>query len=214
MSKQKRNLIVRLIALLERGQRFVFHDLWSTDLSQMPPKLKRLFKYLRVLILSLRGFSEDRVQTKASALTYYTVMSIVPVLAMIFAIAKGFGLEQFVERQVMSHFEGQEQIVNTLISFSHNMLNNTTGGLMAVVGIVMLLWSVAKILTNIEHALNDIWQVEKQRSLVRKFTDYLSIILVVPVLLIASSSLNIYITGQVNDLAQSGSLLSIASPFI
>ena len=214
MTKKKKGIIVRLLGLLERGQRFIFHDLWSTDLSQMPTKLKRLFKYLRVLILSLRGFSEDQVQTKASALTYYTVMSIVPVLAMVFAISKGFGLEQFVEKQIISHFEGQEQLINTLISFSHNMLDNTTGGLMAVVGIAMLLWSVAKILTNIEHALNDIWQVEKQRSLVRKFTDYLSIVLVVPVLLIASSSLNIYITGQVNSLAQSGSLLSMASPFI
>lgn len=210
---KQRNKGFSLLNLLSKVRQFILHDLWSTDLSQLSPRFKRLFKYLRVLMLSLRGFSEDKVQVKASALTYYTMMSIVPVLALVFAVAKGFGLEQFVERQIMSHFAGQEQIVNTLITFSHNMIN-TKGGIMAIIGIVMLLWSVIKILTNIEHALNDIWQVEKQRTPVRKFTDYLAIVLVVPGLLLASSSLNIYITTQVTNLVQKSTLLSMASPFI
>ena len=203
----------KLIELLNTVRRFIFHDLWSTDLSQLSPRFKRLFKYLRVLMLSLRGFNEDKVQVKASALTYYTMMSIVPVLALVFAIAKGFGLEQFVERMIISNFEGQEQIMHTLINFAHNMLS-AKGGIMVLVGIVMLLWSVIKILTNIEHALNDIWQVEKQRTMIRKFTDYLAIVLVVPGLLLASSGLNIYITTQVQQMVQTSSLLTMASPFI
>lgn len=200
--------------LFNKGKNFILHDLWCIELDNLSPKLKHTFRYLRVLILSLRGFNEDKIQIKASALTYYTMMSIVPVLAMVFAIAKGFGLEKFVEEQIISNFTGQEQIMNLLIDFSHNMLQNTAGGIMAGIGIIMLLWAVIKILTNIEKALNDIWQVEKQRTYIRKFTDYLSIMLVVPILLIASSGLNIYITAQVNNLINNSELISMASPII
>lgn len=202
------------IALFKKVNNFIFHDIWSMEINELSPKLKHLFKYLRVLIQSLRGFNKDKIQVKASALTYYTVMSIVPVFAMIFAIAKGFGLEKFVEELIITNFKGQEQIMNMLMGFSHKMLQNTAGGIMAGIGIVMLLWAVVKILTNIEKALNDIWQVEKQRSYVRKFTDYLSIMLVVPILLIASSSLNIYVTTQVNDLVRNSEIISMASPII
>lgn len=202
------------LALLKKLKDFIFHDIWVLDLDKLSPKLKHLFKYLRVLILSFRQFTEDRIHVKASALTYYTVMSIVPVFAMVFAIAKGFGLEKFVENQIMANFRGQEQMMNMLIDFSHKMLQNTAGGLMAGIGVIMLLWAVVKILTNIEKALNDIWQVEKQRSYVRKFTDYLSIMLVVPILLIASSSINIYLTTQLTALARSSELINLASPVI
>lgn len=200
--------------LFKKGKEFVMHDIWTSKADELSPKYKHPLKYLKVLVLTLRRFGENKTQVKASALTYYTMMSIVPVLAMIFGIAKGFGLEKFVEEQIISNFAGQEQIMNTLIDFSHNLLHNTGGGIMAGIGIVMLFWAVIKVLTNIEKALNDIWQVEKQRTYVRKFTDYLSVILVVPILLIVSSSITIYVTSQVTDMAKSNELMSMASPVI
>jgi len=184
------------------------------NLEELPPKLKWLFKYLRVLLLALKGFFEDKVVVKASALTYYTLMSIVPIFAMAFGIAKGFGFEKYLEQQITSQFKGQEEFINRVIEFANSLLARTGGGIVAGIGVVLLFWSVINVLSNIEHAFNDIWQVEKPRSWIRKFTDYLSIMLIAPVLLIASGSIHIYLATTVKTIAQEIELVGYISPYL
>ncbi|MGD9977722.1 MAG: YihY/virulence factor BrkB family protein [Bacteroidales bacterium] len=211
---KKENRSKKLINNINRAQKFVTHDVWSTHIDELPPKLKLPFKYLRVILLALRGFNEDRVQIKASALTYYTLMSIVPVFAMVFGIAKGFGFDKYLEQQIMSNFQGQEEVLNRVITFASSLLERTGGGIIAGVGIVMLFWSVIKVLTSIEKAFNDIWQIEKSRTFTRKFTDYLSIILIAPILLISSSSIHIFLATQITSIAEKSELLSYVSPIL
>lgn len=212
--EKKEGRIKQAAKFVNKSQKFITHDVWSTHLDDLPPKLRGPFKYLRVVLLALRGFNEDKVQVKASALTYYTLMSIVPVFAMVFGIAKGFGFDKYLEEQIIISFKGQEEVMNQVITFANSLLARTGGGIIAGFGIVLLFWSVIKVLTNIENSFNDIWQIEKTRSFTRKFTDYLSIMLIAPILLIASSSIHVFLATQISTIAERSELLGYVSPFI
>lgn len=211
---KKESRFKRIMQGISWLNKFITHDVWSTRLDDLPPKLRGPFKYLRVILLALRGFNEDKDQVKASALTYYTLMSIVPVFALIFGIAKGFGVDKYLEQQIIANFKGQEEVMNQVISFSHSLLARTGGGVIAGIGIVLLFWSVIKVLNNIENSFNDIWQVEKPRTWTRKFTDYLSIMLIAPILLIASSGIHVFLATQISTIAEEIAIIGYVSPLI
>lgn len=211
---KKESRVKRIMQTINKVKRFITHDVWSTHLDDLPPKLRAPFKYLRVVLLALRGFNEDKVQVKASALTYYTLMSIVPVFALIFGIAKGFGVEKYLEQQIIVNFKGQEEVMNQVISFSHSLLARTGGGIIAGIGVVLLFWSVIKVLNNIENSFNDIWQVEKPRTWTRKFTDYLSIMFIAPILLIASSGIHVFLATQITSIAKEVEIIGYVSPLL
>jgi len=132
-------------------------------------------KLAKVIVSSIRGFQQDRCGLRASALTLYTLFSIVPIMAMAFGIAKGFGFQQFLEREILAMFEGREQIITNVLEFSTNLLDKTKGGLMAILGIILLLYSLIKLMGHIENAFNRIWWVKDDRPIHRKITDYMTI---------------------------------------
>ena len=149
-------------------------------------------KAVRVLYRAARGYQRDSCALRASALSLYTLFSIVPVMAMAFGIAKGFGFQQFLEAEVMSMFEGHEEIVQRALVFSNNLLEKTQGGLMAVLGVLLLLYSLIKLMFHIEGTFNRIWWVQDGRPLIRKLTDYLTIALAAGLLSILSGSVNLF----------------------
>ena len=148
-----------------------------------------------------RGFQRDQCALRASALTMYTLFAVVPVMAMAFGIAKGFGFQKILEREVMTLFAGREDIVDRILVFSNNLLERTQGGLMAVLGIILLLYSLIKLMAHIEGTFNRIWWVKDGRSLIRKITDYLTISLAAGLLVVASGSANIFVTARLEKLA-------------
>jgi membrane protein len=182
---------------LQKAVNFIKHDVWRIQRKRLPPGKSFFLNLLRVVILSVRGFDEDKCQLRASALTFYSLISIVPVLAMAFGVAKGFGFEKILERQLREKLAGHEDILTNVIQFSHSLLENTQGGLMAGVGVIMLFWAVLKVLGHIEESFNDIWGVKKQRPLGRKFADYLSLMLICPVILILSGGVTVFVSTQV-----------------
>jgi membrane protein len=169
---------------------------------------------LRIVVLSFRQFKTDNGLLRASALTFYSLLSIVPVFAMAFGVAKGFGLEKKLETEVLSKMPGQEEAFRRIIEFAQNMLENTRGGLVAGIGVIFLVWVVIKLLGNIELAFNVSWGVQKSRSLGRKFTDYMSLMLICPLLFIMSGSLNVFIVSQVTLITEKITLLGYFSPLI
>jgi membrane protein len=211
---KKDGFFKRMLQYYLKILKFLLKDLWSVKLEEYPPKTKFLFKYLRIVVLALRGSIENKVTVRASALTYYTLMSIVPVLAMAFGVAKGFGADKYLEKQIMESLKGQEEVMNRLITFSNNMLEKTGGGILAGIGIILLIYSVAKVLSSIEASFNDIWQIEKSRTISRKFSDYLSMMLIAPILLIASSSISVYLATQLDTIAKQIELIGYVSKYL
>ena len=181
---------------------FFTRDIWRIRASDLSKWRFTLLQYLRICILAVRGFASDACSLRASALTFYTIMSIVPVVAMGFGIAKGFGMEKVLRKQITSSLKGHEEVANNVIEFSDKLLKNAQGGLVAGVGIAVLLWTVIKVLGNIEKSFNHIWGVERARGIIRKFTDYLSIMLICPILLVMSSGITVVLRTHVGTIVE------------
>jgi len=193
---------------------FVRTDVWRIPLGKMPRRKSFFIRQLRIILLAFRGFDENKCQLRASALTFYTLLSVVPVVAMAFGVAKGFGFEKLLEAQLMERLPGQEEVVGRIITFAQTLLDNTRGGMIAGIGVAVLFWAGIKVLGNIERSFNDIWGIEKDRPLGRKFADYLSVMLVCPVLVIVASSLTVFITTQVTLITERVALLGVLSGII
>jgi len=199
-------MITKLLHFLKTG-------VWRIPSRKLPRRQSLLIKCLRVTLLSFSEFDKDKCQLRASALTFYSLLSIVPVIAMAFGIAKGFGLEKLLEAQ-LEKIPGQEDALRQIVTFSQTLLQNTQGGIVAGIGVALLFWTIIKVLGNIEESFNDIWGVKKPRSLGRKFSDYLSLMMICPILLILSSSITVFITTQVTLITQKITLLGFAAPVI
>jgi len=193
---------------------FIKIDIWRIQLKKLP-RIKSFFiKQARIFLLAFQGFYSNQCPLRASSLTFYSVLSITPVAAMAFGIAKGFGFEKHLQKQFLEKFPGQEAIVTQVINFAHTLLENTKGGMIAGIGLIVLFWVVIKVLGHIERSFNDIWGIKENRSLVRKFSDYISIMLICPLLVILSSSATVFITTQITLITEKISLLGMISPFI
>jgi membrane protein len=175
------------------------------------PVASFVFRQIKTILITLRGFKEANIQLRASALTLYTIMSIVPVLAMIFGIAKGFGFDAYLKEVITEHLGEQKEILNTVLQFVDHYLGKINGGYITGVGFIILIWSVMQVMGNIESSFNKIWCVKKSRMLTRKFTDYISLLLIVPVLIIIASSVNV---AQVESVSKSIPFLSYLHPML
>jgi membrane protein len=145
------------------------------------------------MILAVRGFIDEDLNVKASALTYSILFAMIPTFAMIIAIAKGFGIEKLIRSSLQGTFFGQEDLIPQVMGFVERYLETTQGGLFIGIGLAVLFYSVMNFFMQVESAFNGIWKVKKSRSLIRQFTTYFSTILIIPVLIVLSSGLSIFI---------------------
>ena len=184
------------IQIIKRKISFYKTDIWSLS-SEKEQDLIFIDRLIRLLIVGVRRFISKGCMQKASALTYYSLLSIVPVVAMVFGIAKGFGFDKVLEEMLLDKFADRKPMLLQVFDFANSLLSNTRGGMIAGIGLVMLFWSVMKVLTNVEITLNDIWDVKAHRSISRKVSDYFSIMFLAPVLIIISNSITLYISHAV-----------------
>jgi membrane protein len=203
-----------MLNLAIKIQRFFEYDIWHMSKKNLSKNKSILIFYLRVLVLSIRGYVEDQVGIRASALTFFTLLSVIPTLAMGFGIAQGFGARIILQNQLKNSLEGHEEVYNYIITFTNSMLENTKGGWLAGIGIVVLLWSVIKVIWNIESSFNHIWQVTKPRKFIRKLSDYLSLIVVAPIVVVLSGSISIFILTTLRKLSNESEVVESIGPAI
>jgi len=205
------------VIMISQGIRFIHTDIWKIRLKNLSPTKAFFIKYLRIIILAWRGFVKDHCQKTASVLTYYSLLNVVPVIAVVFGIAKGFGLEKIIEKQILQTAEKanwQADLTNQILNFSHSFLEKVNGGLIAGTGVILLFWTVISIMGKIEDSFNGIWEVKKSRTLARKFTDYLAMMFLAPVLLVISGSATILVASKVEAIISKIAFLGIFSSVI
>ncbi|ATG88903.1 YihY/virulence factor BrkB family protein [Methylomonas koyamae] len=180
---------------------FCKEDIWRLDERSLAGWPALCVRCVKIALLAVQGFRRDLCQLRASALTLYSILSIVPVIAMLFGIAKGFGFEKLLQRQLLERAPQQDELMLRLIGFAQNLLAKTQGEVVAGIGIAVLFWTVVSLIANIEESFNFIWKIEQGRSWSRKCSDYLSLMLLGPVLLMAASGLTVFLQTQVGWLA-------------
>ncbi len=193
--------------------KYLKYEIWRIPVSQLPKWKATIIKFLRVVLLAVRGFGEDRIQLRASALTLYTLLSIIPFIAIAFGLAQGFGFKENLTMTIKNNLAAQQEVANWLIEIAESLLENTKAGFIAGIAIFVLIIAVMKVMNDIENMFNHIWQIKKPRSIIRKFTDYFTLIIIAPTLVIFSGSASVYIVSQVRDLIWSSEFMNFINPF-
>lgn len=222
-------MIANLLARARGALQFLTVGVWDVRLEELPPAKAWAFWGARIANLAARGFIDDQCMLRASALTFYFLLSIVPVLAMTFGIVKGFNYQETLKERILAALpratvapaDGAEpgaggnvyeMITRQFFDSADKMLQQTSGGVIAGIGFLILLWSVFRVLSNIEGTFNVIWSVRRGRDWKRKFTDYTAIIVIGPFLILVAGSLTAFVTREVESAKETLTVLRALDP--
>lgn len=174
--------------------RFVRYDMWRVTSTEYNGFFQRIgYNIIRTIVLVARGFTSKNLNDKAKSLTYSLIFAIIPIMAMILGIAKGFGVADVIEKQLNASFLGETNMVPTIMQMVERYLETAQGGLFIGIGILILLWAVYSFFQSVESAFNRIWNVQNSRSILRQATTYIAIVVLIPVLIVCSAGINIFV---------------------
>jgi membrane protein len=190
--KEKENIILRISEMFTRLIRFVTYDIWRITENEMSGLKKGYIFIAKTIILALRGFEREDLFTKASALTYSTLLAVVPMLAVVVGIASGFGVRETVRESLYTYFPGHRIELEKAFDFADNYLSMTQGGVFIGIGLLLLFYTIISLISTIENYFNEIWQIKKGRPWNRKITDYLAFFIILPAMITVSSGLSLF----------------------
>ena len=176
---------------INRNVRYCIGGVWSDTRNQWTVQA------VKVINLSVRSFLDRDLQTQACALTYRTVLAIVPALAMLFAIARGFGFQNLMQSELFRYFPAQREALEQALTYVDNYLSQASQGIFVGIGLVFLLWTLVSLMGNVEDSFNHVWGVTSKRSFRRKLTDYTALFLLLPVLMVCSAGISIFMSDAV-----------------
>lgn len=195
--------------IIKRSILFFYRDLWTVKLDEIPTWQRVVCQSVQRIYLTGQGFIKLKLTSEASALTYSTLLSIVPLLTLVFMISRGFGYNVLLEEEIRQHFSSQPQVVDTLIGFTNSYLSHTKSGIFVGFGILLLLSTLISLISGVERSFNRIWEIKNMRSVLRMLVDYSAMMFLVPIFFIVSIGLNIFITTQLDVLSQ----MRLLAPF-
>jgi membrane protein len=199
---------------------FLTHEIWQKQRDEV--RRWWLVKLAKVVIFTLRSSNRHDTAIRSSALSFYTVMSLVPLLAIAFAVVKGLGLDQYLTGLLYDQFPDYTSTVDTLMVFVNNLLDRTRGGVVAVGAFFVLIWAVVQVFGNVEGAFNHIWEVKNSRSIAHRVGVYFGVVVAAPILLAASyatmiglrSSLEMFTNSTVVEiLFELGAIVAVVALF-
>lgn len=191
------NVKEKLTALFNKAMnlwQYCAHSVWNDTRNRW------WINVVKTLNITVKSFLNTDVQTQACAMTYRTVLAVIPAFALLFAIGRGFGFQNILQDELFKLFPAQKTMINYSLSFVDSYLEQSSEGIFVGVGLVFLLWTIVSLMWNVEDTFNLIWGVREGRSIWRKITDYTAMLLILPVLMICSSGLQIFVSNSIRSL--------------
>jgi membrane protein len=167
-----------------------------------------------MFLIVIKGLKEERLASQASALTYFSILAFVPVLAILFGIFKSFGFETFLKKILYDNFTFQKDVIDQVVTMANKALASARGDIIAGIGLIILLWAAIRVLSVIEQTFNDIWQVKKSRGMVRKFSDYFAILFLAPMMMILASSATVFLSTHISNFVGHSEIAEYVGSFI
>ena len=183
--------IDRMIEKGEKAYEYCVTGVWSD------PRKTMKVRIIKTINLTVQAFLNRDLQIKSMAITYQTVFAMVPALALLLAISKGFGFQEIVEKELYTYFPSQSKALGTALGFVDSYMAEASSGILVGVGLIVLLWTLISLLSNIEDAFNNIWDIKAGRTTIQKIKDYIAIFLLIPILMILSSGISIFMSSTV-----------------
>ena len=193
---------VQISKLFKRLIQFLKVDIWQVQREDISPVRYLLYEVIKKVLLAVEYFTTKRMMDSAAALTYSTLLAIVPIMAVVFAIARGFGYNKYIETWFREALSSQPQVAEAIIGFVNSYLVHTKSGIFLGIGLLFMLWTVIMLISNIEKAFNDIWQVSTPRSIFRTITDYMAMFLLAPIIIVVTSGISIMMATFANGIGE------------
>lgn len=186
--------INRIIAKTKELVSYAVSGVWNDSRNTIGVRL------IKTINLAVGSFMDRGLQIKSMSLTYSTVLALVPAIAMLVAIGRGFGFQDTLQNELYVYFPSQAKAISTALQFVDSYLKEAASqGIFVGIGFIFLLWTIISLMSNIENAFNSIWDIRKDRTFIQKVTDYIAICLMVPILMVCSSGLSIFMSTTIAD---------------
>ncbi len=181
---------------------FLKSGIWTIDESGLNPLCRISLTALRRLVITVECFVKNNLPSYASALTYSCILAAVPVLSIVFAVARGFGFGTLIEVSIRENVSADNELVDSVFDFIDHYLEHTHSGVFLGVGLLLLLYTVVMLTSNIETAFNTIWHVRSSRDLPRQILNYAAIFLLFPLLIVVTSGFSVFMLTIVDQLRE------------
>ena len=182
---------------LQRLREFIQYDLWrQPHIAIHTPKKRIWYRVLQTVIIVARGFKDKALNVRANSLSFTLLFAFIPMTALVFAIGRGFGFEETIREQLAISFLVEANVIPTIMELVERYLETARDGLFLGIGLIILLWSVYAFFNNLEQSFNTIWNVKQTRSFGRRLTNYIMVLLLVPILMVLTSGISIVLNSS------------------
>lgn len=189
-----------MISFLKKAKQFVGDDLWQKQENEVSSRKEWwLVRQVRLVLYTARGVKNHNTVVRSAALTFFTLMSLVPMLALAFGVIKGFGMESALETYLYERYPDNSEMISSILSFANTVIMRTSGGLVAISGFLVLIWVTVRVFSNIENAFNTIWEVKRPRTITHRASTYTAVIFIIPILTVILVVILSYIRNLINN---------------
>ena len=168
------------LEILGRVKRFITEDIWNLDIEDFSRAKARSIKYLKVLIITIKTFSAEKIGFQAVALSFFGTMSVVPFLAVVFAITGGLGLADKLKDLLYEYFNNSQETIDMVLGFATNIIDTAQSSTMGLISALLFLWLVFWMMISVERVFNNVWRVKKSRNIFKRISFYIAILFIAP----------------------------------
>ena len=163
-----------------RLKQFFRDDIWTVELEELSKARARFIKYMKVMMITIKTFSSEKIGFQAVALSFFSTMSVVPFVAIVFAVTGGLGLADKLTEFLYEYFNNSQQVIDTILGFAQNIINTAQSSAMGLVSALLFVWIIIWMMMSVEKVFNNVWMVQKSRNLFRRLSVILVMLLVSP----------------------------------
>lgn len=163
-----------------RLKRFFRDDIWTLEMENLSKARARFIKYMKVMMITIKTFSSEKIGFQAVALSFFSTMSVIPFVAIVFAITGGFGLADKLKEFLYDYFNNSQQTIDMVLGFAQNIIDTAQSGSVGLVSALLFFWIVVWMMMNVEKVFNNVWRVQKSRNLFRRLSVIIAMLFVSP----------------------------------
>lgn len=170
----------RLLKKTDWLKDFFRNDIWELDLEDFSKAKARAIKYLKVAALTIKTFSSEKIGFQAVALSFFSTMSVVPFVAIAFAITDGFGIAEYLKDFLYQYFNNSQQTIDMVLGFAQNIIDTAKSGAVGLVSALLFAWIVIWMMMSVEKVFNNVWRVQTPRKLIKRLSVIIAMLFVSP----------------------------------
>ena len=159
---------------------FFRNDIWTIEMENLSKARARFIKYVKVMLITVKTFANERIGFQSVALSFFSTMSVVPFIAIMFAITDGLGLADKLKELLYGYFNNSQQTIDTMLGFADNIITNAQSGAMGLISAMMFAFIVIWMMLNVEKVFNNVWRVRKSRNIFKRLSFILALVILSP----------------------------------